>query len=226
MMNWTNVVENVLPTVVKIETRYGHGTGFLLYTPENANFYAIGTARHVIEHAAKWKESVFIHFSQEKKPYLYNEDNRIILFSPRKQDYAVLLIRKGGLNLLCNPISLLPSRVLLGAGEEVGWLGFPAGFGLCFFSGKVSARSTAIGTHDDEMYLIDGVAISGVSGGPLIFKDEKDEIKVAGLVTAYFPNRVSGEPFPGLSIAHTSKVLYTELKATLSGKLPGWLTEP
>lgn len=55
-MNWATVVEKVSPAVVKIETRYGQGTGFLLSLPEDFEFHAIVTARHVIEHAAKWDE--------------------------------------------------------------------------------------------------------------------------------------------------------------------------
>lgn len=218
-MNWATVAEEVSSTVVKIETRYSQGTGFLLPTSKDVNFYAIATARHVIEHAAKWEESILIHFSQEEKPYLYGEYDRTILFSPGKQDYAVLLIGKGRLKLLCRPLDFLPFDIVLGAGEEVGWFGFPAGLGLCFFHGKVSARSTAFGTHD-EMYLIDGVAINGVSGGPVIFKNNKGEIRVAGLITAYFPNRASGEPLPGLSVAHTSKVLYEKMELALRKESP------
>lgn len=210
-MNWATVVEDISPTVVKIETRYSQGTGFLLSIPEDFEFYAIATARHVIEHAAKWDESILIHFSQEEKPYLYREKDRTILFSPRKQDYAVLLIGKGSLELLCSPVKLLPFDISLSVGAEVAWLGFPAGLELCFFSGKISRGAGAFGMHG-EVYLIDGVAINGVSGGPVIFKNEENEIYVAGLISAYFPNRATGEPLPGLAIAQTSKVLYEEMK--------------
>lgn len=210
-MNWATVVEKVSPAVVKIETRYGQGTGFLLSLPEDFEFHAIVTARHVIEHAAKWDESILIHFSQEEKPYLYREKDRTILFNPRKQDHAVLLVGKRSLELLRSPVELLPFNISLNVGEEVGWLGFPAGLELCFFSGKISRGAGAFGIHE-EVYLIDGVAISGVSGGPVIFKNEKDKIYVAGLISAYFPNRATGEPLPGLSIAQTSKVLYEKME--------------
>ena len=108
------------PIVVKIESGSSQGTGFLLSTPKKSMYYAIATARHVIEHATKWEEPILIHFSQEDKPYLYNEDDRIILFSPREQDYAVLLIGKRSLKLLCSPCRPASIRHLLGAREEVG----------------------------------------------------------------------------------------------------------
>lgn len=60
-------------------------------------------------------------------------------------------------------IELLPIEKHLKIAVPVGWLGFPAidPNTLCFFSGSISARQ-------HSQYLIDGVAIHGVSGGPVI----------------------------------------------------------
>ncbi len=80
----------------------------------------------------------------------------------------------------------------------MGWLGFPAvaPYDLCFFSGKISARQ-----EYRKAYLIDGVAINGVSGGPVIHGNAVDGIQIVGTVSAYQANRATGETLPGLLIA-------------------------
>lgn len=67
---------------------------------------------------------------------------------------------------------------------------------LCFFSGNVSARD-----ENRHAYLIDGVAINGVSGGPVVFSTPTDGIKIIGTISAYMVNRARGEALPGLSLA-------------------------
>ena len=62
---------------------------------------------------------------------------------------------------------------------------------LCFFSGRVSAYLA-----EENAYLVDGVAINGVSGGPAFHETGK----IIGLVTAYIVNRATGEALPGVSL--------------------------
>ena len=64
---------------------------------------------------------------------------------------------------------------------------------LCFFAGTVSARQT-----NRKAYLIDGVAINGVSGGPVFHSPTPDEVQIIGCVSAYHANRATGETLPGL----------------------------
>ncbi len=49
--------------------------------------------------------------------------------------------------------------------------------------------------------MIDGVAINGVSGGPVIHSTTTDGIQIVGTVTEYHANRATGEALPGLLIA-------------------------
>jgi hypothetical protein len=67
---------------------------------------------------------------------------------------------------------------------------------LCFLSGTVSARR-----DDLKAYLIDGVAINGVSGGPVINSTATEGVQFVGVMTAYRANRAFGDSLPGLSIA-------------------------
>jgi hypothetical protein len=47
---------------------------------------------------------------------------------------------------------------------------------------------------------LDGVAINGVSGGP-VFDISKSELRIIGTVAAYIANRATGETLPGLAVA-------------------------
>ena len=80
-------------------------------------------------------------------------------------------------------------------GVDIGWLGFPAiePNTLCFFAGTISARQ-----GQRKVYLIDGVAINGVSGGPVFHCPTPGEVLIIGSVSAYHANRVTGEALPGL----------------------------
>jgi len=130
---------------------------------------------------------------------ILKEADRAILPDPRK-DSAVVLVPAAlveALKFPASPIRLGPPDLHLKIGIEVAWLGFP-GIGpdtLCFFAGRISAWQP-----ETSAYLIDGVAINGVSGGPVIHKTPFGP-EIIGAITAYMPNRLSGASLPGLSVA-------------------------
>jgi hypothetical protein len=198
-MNWNEIVERVTPSIVKIETPSGHGTGFLSFYNESGTLCGIATAHHVIAHADQWQEPIRItHFPSGTTRFL-KESDRFIWIDPNK-DSAVILTHIGDLQLPENPIPLLPTDHRLPIGVEVGWLGYPAiaSYTLCFFSGNVSAWQ-----ESRNAYLIDGVAINGVSGGPVIScpNAAAEGVQIVGAISAYRANRATGEVLPGLSIA-------------------------
>jgi hypothetical protein len=57
----------------------------------------------------------------------------------------------------------------------------------------VSARQV-----NRKAYLIDGVAINGVSGGPVFHCPALNKVQIIGCVSAYHANRATGEALPGL----------------------------
>jgi hypothetical protein len=65
--------------------------------------------------------------------------------------------------------------------------------------------------------LIDGVAINGVSGGPVILRRADDTVRIIGAITAYMPNRLTSGTLPGLSVAqdvsHFQKIV-TQFKSS------------
>lgn len=196
-MNWNEVVERVASSVVKIETPRGHGTGFLCFYNEPRNFCGIATAHHVVQHADEWQEPIRIIHQPSQSVRFLQESDRVI-WQDRSKDSAVIITSPDELKLPENAIPLLPIERRLPIGVEVGWLGYPAmaEYTLCFFSGNVSAWQDW-----RNAYLIDGVAINGVSGGPVIYSTPTDGVQIVGSIAAYFANRATGEALPGLSVA-------------------------
>jgi len=166
---------------------------------EGRSFVGIATAHHVIAHAERWQEPIRISNYQTKTSILLKESDRVI-WSGEEKDSAVILGSVGDLQLPEEPIALFPTDIRLPIGAEVGWLGYPAiaEHTCCFFSGNVSAVWDI-----RNAYLIDGVAINGVSGEPVIYSADAsgNSVQIVGAITAYRANRATGETLPGLSLA-------------------------
>ncbi len=197
-MNWDQIVDKITPHIVKIETQSGHGTGFLSLYNQDKSVCRVATALHVVRNADDWQQPIRIrhHLSGET---VFLEASHRVIYTDWETDSAVILFKKSDLpSLPEDPKNLLPSDSTISIGFEVGWLGFPsvAPYDLCFFSGNISAKQ-----EYRKAYLIDGVAINGVSGGPVIHATEADGIQIVGTVSAYHANRVTGETLPGLLIA-------------------------
>ena len=195
-MSWDKAIKIVEPHVVKIETPNGHGTGFLAFYNFDREWCGIATAAHVVSHADEWQEPIRIRNEASTTPKFLKADERVI-YVDYSNDSAVVLFLKGELQLPESAITLLPMDEPCGIGSDIGWLGYPAiePSTLCFFSGTVSARQTA-----KKAYLVDGVAIHGVSGGPVFHCVDPDaeRVTIIGCVSAYHANRVTGEALPGL----------------------------
>jgi Trypsin-like peptidase domain len=209
-MNWDGAIKAVRPHVVKIATPGGFGTGFLAFYNHDASWCGVATAAHVVSHADDWQQPIRIH-SEETNTFRFLKDpTERVIFVDRATDSAVVLFVKGDLELPQVPITLLPLDKPCGIGIDVGWLGYPGiePNTLCFFAGTVSARQSS-----HKAYLIDGVAINGVSGGPVFhllkvlesgatgaIKFNRTVLKpqIIGCVSAYHANRATGETLPGL----------------------------
>ena len=196
-MNWEQVVQKVTPYIFKIETPAGYGTGFLYLYNDNKSWCGVATALHVVDYANTWKQPIkLIHHDSLQQIFL--KDSDYIIMTDGKTDSAVILFQKPEFELPCELIELIPLNTLLSIGNEVSWLGFPAiePYTLCFFSGNISAWQDF-----RKAYLIDGVAINGVSGGPVTYLHSTDGVKIVGIVSAYRANRAAGDSLPGLLYA-------------------------
>jgi len=195
VMECHKAVALVKPHVVRIRTPRLSGTGFLLFNSATSGVCAIATAAHVVDAAYAWEEHIRIEFTGSTASTLLRSGDRAIIFH-EPDDVAAIIFPRKDMKLPDTAISLIPEGKILKVGSELGWLGFPGiAKELCFFSGRVSAFSDA-----EHGYLVDGVAINGVSGGPAFFPLTLDVIDMIGVVSAYRPNRVTGETLPGLAV--------------------------
>jgi hypothetical protein len=196
-MSWYQVVAKITPYIFKIETPSGHGTGFLCLYNDTKTLCGIATAHHVVQYADEWQQPIRVTHYKSKQTVLFKEQDRFVLGNS-ESDSAVILFKPGVFKLPEDLIPLLPSDRQLRLGVEVGWVGFPAlePHTLCFFSGSISARQ-----QHRHAYLIDGVAINGVSGGPVFDVGKDNNPRIIGTVAAYIANRATGDTLPGLAYA-------------------------
>lgn len=190
---WRKAVEIVKPHVVKILTPRGFGTGFLCAYTEDKKICAIATAAHVVNESHLWEEPIRIYHYTSGTTKLLRAPDRVIWFDLNLDTAVILFFPKEEKDELPLPKTALPfisEKKHLKVGEELGWVGFPvvSSRNLCFFTGRNS-----FWLEKSRTYLIDGVAINGVSGGPAFYITTK-EIKVIGSVSAYLPNRVGSTP--------------------------------
>lgn len=190
---WHEVVEMLTPYVVRISTPQGFGTGFIVSNSKNTPLCAIATADHVVNHAHYWEEPIRIEHQLSGKTIILRSAQRAIENQP-STDTAAIIFERGDLDLPGTELPLTPREKHFKPGVEIGWLGYPAipSANLCFFSGRISAW-----VQSDGAYLVDGVAINGVSGGPAFIRTASTLI---GVVSAYIPNRATGESLPGLAV--------------------------
>jgi len=193
-VSWAKALLKLEEYVFKILTPNGSGTGFLILI--SGDLYGIATSYHVIEHEYTWEEPIKIqHFSTGKQVLLKTPDDRFIFPYP-DEDLAFILFPKGDLILPTKTLEMIRSEKHVRKGVQMGWCGFPniASTTLCFFTGHVSAFLESSGA-----YLVDGVAINGVSGGPA-FTVRKNTPRLCGVVAAYIANRATGETLPGVCL--------------------------
>lgn len=197
-MAWHNAYEKIKPYVVKIETPSGFGTGFLFAFNTTKTIVAIATALHVIDDAEDWRQPFRItQYASGKQVFLEYADRVVML--DYKRDTAAIAFDADLLECPESTLPLLPDNKVKKVGVQIGWVGFPAlaPANLCFFQGGISAY-----VDEDDYYLIDGVAINGVSGGPVFAELNDATPQIVGVVSAYLANRQRGDTLPGLLKAY------------------------
>ena len=219
-MDWNPLIERIAAQIVRIEGDCGsRGTGFLLGGGKLLR--TIATTGHVFE-AVKGKPTTICHTPSGrcvrvgKGPGL----RETLIASPSSgSEVALLFLLAPELPQPTVPI-LEPGHDVQ-IGTEVGWLGYPGLTDtLCFFSGRISAV-----LPDKASYLIDGVAIPGMSGGP-VFCETSRGLRLVGSISAYtYEVRKTGlyteHSLPGLAIANDvswhNRVKITEQNVQHSG---------
>lgn len=202
-MEWHACIEAINPHLVHISTPRGSGTGWLVSVSATTDLCALATAAHVVDHAHFWEEPIRIFHPHSGNSILLRATERAI-YLDNSIDSAAIVIHRGELPLPKSTLPLIQSGYFIKPGVEIGWMGYPAMHqsNACFFSGRIS--------HYDEprkRYLVDGVSINGVSGGPT-FRQLADNLELIGIVSAYIANRATGETLPGLAVIQDASQFY------------------
>jgi len=174
--------------------------------------YGIATAYHVIAHAYEWEEPIKLIHAETGRQIVLRVSDRFILANPLR-DAAVIVLFNQDTAYPREELSLVPEDKHLKPGIPLGWVGYPAVApdDLSFFSGSVSCF---LGSQ--LAYLVDGVAINGVSGGPAFSVISGEEIDLVGVVSAYIPNRATGENLPGVCFVVGMHSFYDSIKTIKS----------
>lgn len=211
-MHWHKPYDAIVEHVVRIETPNGSGTGFLFGYNGDNTVAAIATASHVVDRCHDWRQPIkLVHDSSKTEVFLDHSER--VVFLDRRRDSASILVLADKLPLPKAPLPLMDATKMKKVGVELAWVGYPsvAYPKLCFFTGCVSAFLT-----DDDCYLIDGVAINGVSGGPVFASIGDGQPELVGSISAYMPNRVGGSTLPGLLRAQDIAPFHETLKTIKS----------
>ncbi len=192
---WHEAVDQLKSHVFRVSTPDGTGSGWLVSRSQHTALCVVATAAHVVDHAHYWEEPIRITHHQSGAAMLLRPDERAININPAT-DTAAITFNRGEIQLPENTAPLMERDHHLKPGVQIGWLGFPAipGAELCFFSGHISAYLENVSS-----YLVDGVAINRVSGGPA-FRRINNTAELIGVVSAYIPNRATGDVLPGVAL--------------------------
>lgn len=204
---WAKALDTLMNYTFKISAPNGSGTGFLIKCEDVHGFCGVATAFHVVEHAHSWEEPIKLVHTGSGKHIVLRNPERFIFINP-KRDVAVIMFLNTEFELPKEGLNLTPEDKHLKPGIQIGWAGYPviAPNNFSFFSGVVSCFL------DDQLaYLVDGVAINGVSGGPAFLVAEGG-IQIMGVVTAYIPNRATGESLPGVCFVVGIQPFYEFIK--------------
>ena len=211
--------EEIRPSIFRIETKWSEGvgsaTGFVVGKLRDSKKLVIATAKHVLDfpedETVWWKVQQFDERGTVARqttfgtnallkgdlPYrTHNELDVGLCALPSFADGKPFLAYEDEA-----PIRLIDPQMGVTAGTRVGWAGYPwfveqaLGFPqLCYFEGVISAM---VDHPDRRIYIVDGHAAKGVSGGPVwSWSEERSRLEVAGIVTEYrwADPKVSGLP--------------------------------
>ena len=195
---WPEVITQIEPLVYQVHAGKALGTAFAVSVtgPADGGHHTMfATAWHVIKDIVQTTDPLEL-IRSDGTPLSKLTTGPVAVYPVGPPECDTALICAPTREPLVEPSALLamPLETMLPRGADVGWLGFPGLVypELCFFRGVVSGYS-----ERPPIYLIDGVAINGVSGG-LAF--DRTGLLI-GLVSAYVPNQVDERrTLPGLMI--------------------------
>ncbi len=195
---WEELVPRIEPLVYQVRAGDSLGTAFAISVAgsEDGGSYAmLVTAWHVVKDIVQTADPLdLVQSDGTLVSTLTTGPVSVYPVGPPECDSALVVVPTEKALVAPSQLLPIPLETMLPRGAQVGWLGYPGLVypELCFFRGVVSGHQ-----EEPPIYLIDGVAINGVSGGPAFDRTGL----LAGFVSAYVPNQVDhGTTLPGLMI--------------------------
>ena len=197
-MSWDKVVSRAEPIVFQLLAGHSAGTCFAVSigtSPDSHSlYYMFATAFHVVKDITLSKEPIYM-LAADGKTVCEAEVGCYMIIPLGSEVFDTALIMVKSSEQIITQNNLLPMfshESQMPRGAEIGIVGFPGIVKgeFCFFKGTVSGFLS-----NPPTYLLDAVAINGVSGGPAL----DNHAQIIGLVSSYIPNRVNQyTTLPGL----------------------------
>ena len=197
-MPWEKVVDHVERIVFRLLAGDSAATCFAVSIgtlPETKSIHHMfATAWHVVKDISGSDQPIYM-VAADGKTVCEAKAGCYAIFPLGSEAFDTALIMVKSPENIVSQKDLLPifgPEAQMPRGMEIGLVGFPGivGSEFCFFKGMVSGY-----LNRPPSYLVDGVAINGVSGGPAF----DNRAQIVGLVSSYIPNRVDQyTTLPGL----------------------------
>jgi hypothetical protein len=194
--SWEDTIPKIEPLIYRVHAGDSLGTAFVVAVSgpqDGGRHLAFATAWHVVKDVVTTDDPLDL-IDCKGRTLVSPRPSMICPVGPPECDSALMLVPTEEPLLGSDALLPIPLRTMLPRGAELGWLGFPGLTypELCFFKGVVSGHR-----EGPSMYLVDGVAVNGVSGGPAFDRSGL----LVGLFSSYLPNRRGdGATLPGLLI--------------------------
>jgi len=194
---WEHVIPRLEPLIFRVHAANSVGTGFIIGVSraDGGRHTMLVTALHVVEDVLGNDLPLeLVRHDGVSISSLTAGPVHVYPVGPPECDTALIQVPTREPLISQDALLPMPLETMLPRGADLGWLGFPGLVlpELCFFRGVVSGYQ-----ERPPVYLVDGVAINGVSGGPAFDRSGL----VVGLISAYVPNQVApGRTLPGLMI--------------------------
>ncbi len=196
MPDWSSLIAQVTPQVVKLHTVSRIGTGFIHYATKGGS-RCIATAPHVLEPFQETPRLYIIH-ALGVHPITTPKEQAILLTPKSPLDSIGLAVIDHAMPKASVPTIKSEEKGLIKPGIEVGWLGYPALpvpiTSPCFFRGCISAVDT-----EQNRYWVHGTSVAGVSGGP-VFCLTPNGPRIIGTLVQHVPEDTERGLLPGLSV--------------------------
>jgi hypothetical protein len=209
--------DEISSSIFRVETSWSGkmsiGTGFIVGKMRDSQKLIIATAKHVLNfpenETIRWKVQQFNEYSETVRTLSFGTNHRLKGDVPYRThnslDVGLCILpshdNNGKFFAKNNevPVRIINPKFGVSTGTRVSWAGFPwvieqtlGSPQLCYFEGVISSM---VNRQNKKIYVVDGHATKGVSGGPVWhWSEERNMFEVVGIVCEY---RSTDDRLPG-----------------------------